>query len=358
MVVFTEGFDWSNLIADLISYGKWFDRSSISIGNTSGNLRFGSGSGNYISDSSRNRYLRMALPSNMAAGVIGLAVRLDTSAGYKMTLIALQDTTSNCQMGIQINDDLTLSVFRASNSNILGTTTFTLTANTWHYIEFKFKVTSSTSSGDVEIYVDNDLKLSVAASSNTQATANAYATHMQLSGSSVPTLSGGGSGVWYIDDIYILDSSGSYNTSRLGPVRVTTLFPSGNGNSSQLLGSDGNSTNNYLLVDENTAPNSDTDYVGSATVGQKDTYAYDDLPATATDVYAINIQSMARKTDTGARDFNPVIRTGSTDYDQSAVSLSAGYLLYRKIVEENPNTTAPFTVSEVNGMEVGFKVNA
>ena len=59
------------------------------------------------------------------------------------------------------------------------------------------------------------------------------------------------------DDLYICDGTtvpGEPVNDFLGDVRVDTLYPNGNGNSSQWVGQDANSTDNYLNVDDTLLP--------------------------------------------------------------------------------------------------------
>lgn len=356
MLLFTEGFDWTTTIADLSSYNKWFDNSGLSIANTTASLRFGAGTGNYLSCTSNSHYLRKAIGSNLASGVIGFAMRRATNSGYNNNLLVLLDTTSNVQMGVKTNSDGTFSIFRTSHANILGTSTFALTGNTWVYIELKWKISDSISSGDVVLYADGTAILTLAGASDTKNTANAYATHFCLF-SNTPAVTSPDTITCYIDDLYLADLTGSYNNAALGSVRVCTLFPSGDGNSSQLTGSDGNSTNNSLLVDE-TSPNDDTDYVEHATASNKDLYAFGDLPGTISTVYGFATNIIAKKSDAGAKTAAPVVRSNSTDYDGATVTLSTGYVAYQEIHETDPNTASPATPAAVNSMQFGFKVVA
>lgn len=157
-----------------------------------------------------------------------------------------------------------------------------------------------------------------------------------------------------IDDFYICNGSGSVNNDFLGDVRVATLAPSGNGTSSQLTGSDGNSTDNYLLVDE--SPYNTSDYVGSATSGQKDSYAMADLPGSASSVLAVQQVATLIKTDAGAIQAKHLIRSGGTNYTTSGFNLSTGYVTYLYVREQDPNTSAAWTVANVNAHEAGIEV--
>ena len=85
------------------------------------------------------------------------------------------------------------------------------------------------------------------------------------------------SGTTIFDDVYLMAGTGD---EFLGDCTVATLLPTGNGFVNQFVGSDGNSTDNYLLVDEQ--PPSSTDYVGSATTGQQDLYTLTNLTGSGT----------------------------------------------------------------------------
>lgn len=86
-----------------------------------------------------------------------------------------------------------------------------------------------------------------------------------------------GSGVqtWY-DDIYMDDTTGEGSPSLCPDLRYLMLLPNGNGDSSQWIGSDGNSDDNFLLVDEMPHDGEGT-YVTTSTHNQRDTYALRDL---------------------------------------------------------------------------------
>lgn len=158
-----------------------------------------------------------------------------------------------------------------------------------------------------------------------------------------------------IDDVYILNTSGSINNTFLGDIRVATLMPDGGGNRSQLVGSDGNSTDNYLLVDEK--PYSTADYNGSATIGNGDTYTLQDLPVTPTTIHAAQVVGIMAKTDAGAGNAKLVARTAATDYLSSSIALGTTYATYVNIYEQNPNTSAAWTESNINGLEAGMEVS-
>lgn len=361
MAKFLEGFDNYNngsiTNAGGQAFSKW-DNYSATIASAS--PRFSSNAGSYWTDSSRTNAMRNNFKDSSASnitrtkGTIGFAFN-PGSGTYKMNLVQLYDSTifATVQMGVLLNADLTMSIYRTDHSTILGTTTFALSPSTWYYIELKWNVNNSIASGDVVLYVNGDAKLTLAAATDTQGTANAYATGYGFSGN-VPTITSAGSAPFLIDDIYVDQAEA---TSIIGECRVITIRPSGDGNYSQFTGSDGNSTNNSLLVDESGTPNSDTDYVETSVVNNIDTYAYGDLPASVNTIYEVQLNTFAKKTDTDTRALSPVFRISSTDYVGSAYpNLTSTYVCQMANYSTSPATAAAWTLSEINGLEAGFKL--
>ena len=219
-----------------------------------------------------------------------------------------------------------------------------LTKLVWHWIEAE--VFYSDSIGTIKCWVDGTLSI------------NASGLNMPAIPSSVGVQIGGtapsdAAEVWY-DDIIVYDDTGSYNDiAPLGDTYVHALFPSGNGATSNLTGSDGNSTDNYLLVDEFDPDTAD--YVGSATEGNLDTYILDDLSSTVGDVLAIQVERYSAKSAIGFKYGRSVIRTNSINYPQSSTSLSVSYAYEVDLIEENPNTTNAWIATEVNALEAGFE---
>jgi hypothetical protein len=358
-LLFTEGFDWStNLASNYVAFGKWFDSSNGSVAAVSGDLRFGTGSGNYWTQNTSsifNNYIRRAIGSNLASGVIGVAFKTATHlTTYNRNLIVLFDTTSNVQMGLKANADGTLSVYRTSHSNILGTSTFALLPNTWYYIELKWKISDSISANDVIVYIDGTDVLNLAATTDTKNTANAYATHYAFGGDT-PTTTTGTNAISFFDDHYLIDLTGSVNNAPLGPVRIQTLSPSANGNTSQFTGSDGNTVNNFQQVDD--IPLNTADYNDGTTSGNKDTYGYTDTVAATTTIKGLTINSVVTKTDTDPRGVKPVVRHSGTDYDGTELLLSASTVNNQQVYETNPGTSSGWTKSDVDAAEFGLKVS-
>lgn len=355
MMRFTDGFDHHN-ITTLISYGKWDAAGAGStLGNTSVKQRF-SGFGQYWATDLATRYLEKAFNANEASGVFGVAIRMDFSGTniYQFLPIVLYDGTT-AQLFLKMNTDRTISICRTTTGTVLGTSTYVFPVDQYVYLEWKWKIANSISSNDVIVYADGVDILNLAATTDTQGTSNAYATKFRLHADSA--LLNVTSTALYYDDFYWLDLTGSVNNSPRGSVRICTLSPTATGNSSQLVNNSGNSTNNFNRVDE-IPPTDDTDYVETATTGNKDTYGFGDLPATVSTVYCVTINTAAKKTDAAARTFKSQVRISSTDYENPEQTLTTNYKNFQDHMELSPATAVAFTASEVNGAEYGTKCHA
>lgn len=219
---------------------------------------------------------------------------------------------------------------------------------TWHYIEVKVKIADS--GGTVELRQDGVTRLTYTGDTQNGGVANvdriAWASRIN--------------GLAHrLDDVYILNEQGSVNNDFLGDTRCYPLYPNGNGNYSQLVGSDGNSTDNYLLVDESPIPSS-ADYVGSATVGDKDSYAFEDLPVSVGTIRGVETRVFAAKTDTGTKQIRALIRRSATDANGADHALAdSAYVTFQDMFEQDPHAgPGAWTIANVNGTEFGAEVRS
>lgn len=340
-LLFVESFDhWAT--ADIQK--KWTATVNSSYNIETGTFRTGIAS---MRITNQNTNIRKSFPSSVTTIVIGLAFQFSGMQNTNRIIDILEGTTSH--VSIQISNSNTLQAYRGPASVSLGLGSQVLAPGIWYYLETKVFVHDST--GTVECRLNGsatpDINLTGQDTRNGQTGV--------IDGFNI---GGGGSGgpTVYFDDIYVLDTSGGApQNDFLGDCRVDCLMPNGNGNSSQFDGSDGNQTDNYLLVDEDNS-DSDTTYVESPDVNDKDTYAYENLvPATGT-VYAIQLVAQMRKTDAGGRSVRYVVRHSGTEEDSAAdIALADGYTIYRELRTTKPGGGA-FSISDVNGMEAGLKV--
>jgi hypothetical protein len=189
--------------------------------------------------------------------------------------------------------------------------------------------------------------LTLPAGTNTRSSTNNSASLVELRNSSP---------IYNIySDFYILDDTGNTNNNFLGDIIVETLYPSGIGNYSQFVGSDGNSVNNYQLVDD-PAFDGDTTFVETSGVGFIDTYTYTKLSKVPSVIYGIQQSIGCRKTDAGNRTIAGLIRVAGTDYLSNDPIVTDTYLLQGVVIETNPATSGAWSQADINSIEAGFKI--
>lgn len=339
MLLFIDGFDHYSSATQ-----KWTSTSGDTVPTPSSlAARFGT-QGLRITFGNTPGFAVKTLPSSYSTLIVGVAFNVDSFRLHNTNvyLVALNEGGTN-HLTLGLTATGLLEVMR--NGTVLATGTTPISTGVWYYAEIKAVIHDSTGAVTVRLNGVNE-----------------------ITGTSLDTRNGGAgvidtihlrnptSNIVWFDDLYVCDTSGSTNNDFLGDVRVEALFPNGNGNSSQLAGSDGNSTDNYLLVDE-TSPNGDTDYVESSTVGQKDTYAFGNLTSTTGSVYGVQILPYAQKTDAGTRSIASVARLSATEVDSADKTLSTTYTYLPDIRETKPGGGA-WSITDVNNAEFGVKVTA
>jgi len=299
--------------------------------------------------------LRLTQSGNYAGRTFANSVTVITGFAFKMSAAPVSEGQifklydgATLHVDLRVDSAGHLRVTR--NGTALGTGTIVMSTATWYYIEFKVKIDDTTGTAQTKINGVTDLNLTG------QDTRNGAAAQLNLFEFNCQSFSSGTT--LDFDDFVLMNTAGSTNNDFIGDVRVEFLLPSGNGNSSQFVGSDANSTDNYLLVDDDgPGPDGDTTYVESSTVNDKDTYVMQDLtPGTGT-VFWVQPVPYARKTDAGTRSIATVARLSATETLSADNALSSTYAWYPDIRETKPGGGA-WSISDVNNTEFGVEVTA
>jgi hypothetical protein len=284
------------------------------------------------------------IPTSVNEGVVGCAFRLtEPTAGFFHINIY-------SSIGIEIRISVyttAIVVYRGGGSAELTREYLTIPTNAWHHIQVKFKLDQTT--GYVVVRF-NELEIINITNQDTRfysGTTNWLQTY----------LGHNSGGTTHIDDLYICDLTGSINNDFLGDLEVITLFPDGNGTTSDFTGSDADSTDNYLHVDEST-PDDDTSYVEDETIDNVDLYTIDNFTGTPTAIHGVQVVSYVKKTDSQSRHSRNLIRTGGTNYEGADYNLTTAYDFNIDIWEENPNTATAWTPTDINGLEIGLTVES
>lgn len=165
----------------------------------------------------------------------------------------------------------------------------------------------------------------------------------------------------YIDDIFVDNTAGESVPAVVPDYRFVPVTPNGNGFYNTWSGSDGNSTDNYLLVDE-IPPDGDTTYVEHDISGESDSYAMSDI--TLEDGYEVSAvipMAYGKKLNAGGS-LNLKLVTRTTVSGTPYTATSAAFVLgtdYTLAWERRATRPDGGTWDEttVNALDVGVQTN-
>lgn len=270
--------------------------------------------------------------------IVGCAIYKTGIGSLSTPVVGLYDGAT-LGMNVRILSDGTLEVLRGTTQ--LEVTTNSINAATWYYLEFKVVCHDSTGSYDLKI---NETTWASATGVDTKAGTNAYHDKVMFRGNDFA------SATW-VDDIYICDGSGSINNDFAGNVKVIALRPDSAGDDTDWTPSAGA---NYATVDE-VELDEDTTYVETSTPNDQDLYNYDNLPSVG-DIKGLQVVTEVRVTDAQSYDLNSVIKSGATEDEGAADTItSTSYVTQTRVQEIDPNTSSLWTKVNVNAAQFGIK---
>jgi hypothetical protein len=246
-----------------------------------------------------------------------------------------------------------ITAYRGTTSGtLLGTSSTGPPESQWVYVEAKVRLHDT--AGLVVVKIDEVVVLNLSGVDTKNGGTDTTFDNIEVHGSTTDLR-------W--DDIYLANEQGSVNNDFLGAVVVEALGPNGNGNSSQFVGSDGNSTDNYLLVDDGAVAgnvdDSGADYVESSVDNDKDTYTFENstLGSSLQTVLGVMAYAKARRSDTGARTLALVARLSGTEADSAdkTINTSSGNFGWVGHAFETKPGGGSWAISDVDSAEFGVK---
>lgn len=259
----------------------------------------------------------------------------------------------NCQAGLGIRTDGKLQFYRGDKTAIGGVSSTAIHTDvgiTFYDIEYQITINDTT--GAIEARINGGVEIGPTSGLDTKARSNASANSLTIWGYNAVdnTLTPN----MLIEHLLIMDSTGSAGNTFLGPVDVDLLQPTGDGFYTDW--SFTGAATRWQCVDD-ADPNEDTDYIFTATVGNKNTFTHPNLPAGTTLVKGLCAWSRGRRDDAATRAFKTLLRSSGTD-NLGSVEFFMGdnYQWFFQPYEVSPFTSSAWTVSEVNGLEFGVQV--
>lgn len=276
--------------------------------------------------------------------------RNGTEAGDVETLKLYNSTTLLAILELNRTTSL-FKLYRGNRVATLFTATYTIPLQTWKMVELRILFNATT--GIAELKIDGALDPTGSFTGNTGATPVTIARFNTTNATST-----------YFDDLAINNtdnSDGKNDISWPGDGHVELLRPNGNspdgGWSDSFVGSDGNSVDNYALVDE--VPPSSSDYVQSETVGVQDRYAITDWSGSGKRIKRVWAEARALDVSSSGSKLKLGLRVSGADYLSSGKTLLGAYS--RILGDEykvNPATTAEWSNGELDAVQSLIEVAA
>ena len=257
--------------------------------------------------------------------------------------------SAQCNLTYNAGDGLLRFNRGSSSSTLLAAASTSFPQDSWHVIEWRVQILTATT-GAGEVWLDGNRVINFSGDVANTATLNVQSLVLGVFG----TVSGITGGYLAFDDIAVNDVAGSINNTRAGDGRVVLLVPNGAGSSTQLTRGGTDTGANYSQVNE--LPPSIAQYVGSATVAQRDLYTLADIPIAVSSINVVEALVLAQNSDAGGGSIGPTIKSGATINEAAAIGLSTSPAYVGARWETDPNTTAAWTVAAVNALEAGVTV--
>lgn len=273
--------------------------------------------------------------------IIGIAVKRTTTSSF--WLIAFRNIQGS---SVSIRVTISGEIEARRGGTLLGTSAEVLPLTSpasWKYIEVN--VRWGVNAGAVEVRVDGQTVLNLTGI-QTGVIGEDYFDSVFLfsnAGTTTPHV--------HVDDLYICDATGATNNDFLGPQKVVTLFPA----SDVTTGFGVEPPTPHYQAMRTTLPD-ETSYVVSNTPGAFDIYGYDALPPYLDQPTGVQLCTTGRFDNDRFFDLIDLVRVNGTTYEGTTRRLSSGLQTSEWVLETNPSTGLPWTLSELEDIQAGLKV--
>ena len=249
----------------------------------------------------------------------------------------LRNNLNQIQCGLHVNDLGYIMLVR-SNDTILGTCAKPVINNSWHFIEYEIKIDDGV--GSCKLWIDGEPQLNLV-NIDTKGQVVGQANRFSFNGH--PYSDG-----CNFDDAYCLTGElAAKGESRAQLMPVTTYVLE------QWTPLTGDS--NAAMIDEQQC-DMDTTYNSTSTVGAKDLFELLNVTGNPETIHAVQVSIAARKDDAGTRVMNHIPKHGGVEWLGPNQFQTTSYTFQRLILEENPVTTDPWTLADVNALQAGYQL--
>jgi hypothetical protein len=159
-----------------------------------------------------------------------------------------------------------------------------------------------------------------------------------------------------MDDMYLIDPDTSGLSDFLGPVVIRRLQPASDTATKDFTPSAG--TDHFDCVNNDRAD--ETDYLTSGTINDDELWNYDDVPSEVSDIKAINIETAVAATGSEPKQAASLCKSGASPVGEmgTLTTIETTWDQVNDIVENNPNTSSPWTPATLDAATFGVRHKA
>lgn len=271
-----------------------------------------------------------------------------TSGSTDILVIFHENNAGTPQIRLRLETSDNSMDFYVGNTLVDSSAASVWSPDTWFHVELKLLMADGTG-GSYEIRIDDTTQMSDTGVDTLQ-TSTVGASVFQWTATDAAGDDTSAKET-QLDDIYLLDTTGSVNNDFLGSQAVVIRkAPNADGTTNDFTPQSG--VNNFEMVNEN--PASTTDYNDGSTNGDIDEYGIPDIEQDT--IFGIAIETHMTTSDVGReRKFRHRVRSGASVGNGSDIGVIHDYS-HRTIFETDPNTSSAWTKTNANAAEFGVEV--
>ncbi len=295
-----------------------------------------------------NLYQHDWFSSDGAYWIVGLAVK--PSALVQGKFLGYYSGSTE-QVSLRLETDGNVSAFRGAT--LLGTSAVGLQANTYSYLEFYVKLSSST--GIARVRINEGTVLNLTGINTLGAGGLSAADNKFRFGGVANTMT------MDYDDLTVVTPSVSGTGQQadfLGNTRVLCQRPIANGSVQQWDTRPTPGGNHLAAIDE-TTPNDSTDYIVDQNVGTTDLFTFDPLPVGTEGIFGVHVKARTRLGNLSFATLDVAMKHGGSTYYNSLPQFSSSSWFYQgRAYDTFPTTSTAITSGDIAADEFGLRLNS
>lgn len=154
---------------------------------------------------------------------------------------------------------------------------------------------------------------------------------------------------FFYDNLFVWDTTGSENNTFMGELNIKTIFPDSDDSSDWTAAS---GSDIFEMV--NNVPPNGSDYIESTVIGDTAIFGAATLGETNVGIKGVLVTFRGKKDGAVAATVRAGIISGATTANGDAVSMIQGQYAFTTplILENNPDTSAPWTVADIEAIKL------